>query len=106
MKEEHFQMIELYLERERIRHYHELELFNQEVLEDFFRYYEHTKGEDFKLSELTEPERKDYYRHLLGNQQTNSITFAMGKMRIIESFLTFLTKIGLLAKNPWEGGGQ
>jgi len=106
MKEEYFQMIDLYLERERIRHYHELELFNQEVLEDFFRYWERTKVEDFNLSYLTEEDKKDYYRYLLGDYPANTVIFARGKMRTVDNFLAFLTRVGLLSKNPWEGSGQ
>ena len=95
-------MIDLYLERERMRHCHDLELYKQEILEDFFDYQESRKGDGWSLRDMIESDESDYYSHLVEISGKPASGYVIGKMRIIRSFLEFAVTAGWLKRNPWR----
>jgi len=102
MKEYIEEMIDIYLERERMRHCHDLELYKQEILEDFFDYQESKKGDGWNLRDMTESEESDYYNHLVEISGKPTLGYIIGKMRIIRSFLEFAVIAGRLKRSHWR----
>ena len=102
MQDSYFEMIELYLERERLRYFRELELYKQETLDNFFQYHLNNRGDDWGMDRLCFLDRREYYHHLVKLSENRTLTYSIGRMKVIEDFLNFSVNMGWIKKNPWS----
>lgn len=101
MQDKYWDMIDLFIERERLRFYHSIDMYKREILEDFFEYQEGDRGKDWNLSKLRKKDRGTYSQHLTGIHGIRKNAYTTNRMLVIDDFIEFALVMGWIERNRW-----
>ena len=82
------QVADLYLEKERLRAYHEIEVKKRAVIEEFGDYLESLNGEEWYVRDITGKEAKDFVKLLESKEEEEGEVLT--KLKELYEFLGFM----------------
>jgi len=92
-------MIDMYIDSEKERAAHDVEITKRGILEDFGFFIDSIKEKVWKLEDITEEDARKYYQHLKYNESNTGQTER--KIRTLGHFMEFGVKMGWIDARPW-----
>ena len=99
MKLRFYDMIDLYIEKEKEKFYREIEVLKRGILEYFAYFMDGIKQKVWSIDEITGEDGRSYYRKLLSEKP--SLTSVERHIQIINNFMEFAINQGWIEERPW-----
>ncbi|MCP4133007.1 MAG: hypothetical protein GY754_18800 [bacterium] len=90
--------VELFLEKEKMAAYHVIEVHKRGIMDDFARFLDGVKPEEYSIDQLTEEDIMHYFYFLHTNEE-NNLDF---KIEVLVFFLKFAFEMGWLRPEEWS----